>query len=123
VANEIKMTLGVNYANGQLTDALATVQNNYTQNVPGLHKTTVTVAVTESALDLSALATPGWVILQNLDPTNYVRYGPASAGAMVPFARLLPGEKHALRLGPAGISLRWISNAAPVQVLVTAYND
>lgn len=64
--------------------------------------------------DLAAL---GLLTVENIDPTNFVDLGPTSAGAMVPFQRVLPGESYAYRLTP-GIVLRAQADTANVRCII-----
>lgn len=53
-------------------------------------------------VDLSQLSSPGLYRIQNLDPTNYIEYGPFDATAAVhefiPLNEALPGESYVGRL-------------------------
>jgi len=60
-------------------------------------------------------STQGFLILRNLDASNYITYGPKSSGAMVAFGRLKAGEVTILRLEPS-VVLRWQANTATVKV-------
>lgn len=86
----------------------------------GFHGPVVTVSTSEEDLSLGDIATNGYIYLKNLDSSNYVTYGPKSAGAMIPFGRLSAGKTTLLRLD-AGVTLRWQANTAAVKVLVKAY--
>lgn len=52
------------------------------------------------AVSFSELTTPGFVILQNLDDTNYVEYGirDPGTGVFYPLGELMSGEINLLRL-------------------------
>ena len=123
MANEIKVQVSVTYANGNLKDTVALETLSLTQNVQEFHAPVVSVGSgAEEDLPLPDITTNGCVYLRNLDATNYVKYGPKSAGVMVEFGRLKAGEIAWLRLAP-GVTWRWIANAAAVKVLVKAYGD
>lgn len=123
MANELKVSLGTTYANGGLKDNVPAETINVTQTNQEFHGSVVSVGFSaEEDLALGDITTNGWIYLKNLDATNYVKYGPKSAGSMVEFGRLKPGEAHILRLAP-GITLRWIADTAAVKVLVKAYGN
>lgn len=52
--------------------------------------------------------TLGWVYMRNMDPTNTIKFGPTSGGAIVDLGEMLPGEEAWFRLVP-GVVLRAIS--------------
>lgn len=68
-----------------------------------------------------AVADQGLILLKNLDTTNYIDWGPESAGAMVAIGRLLPGEEAVFRAKPSVI-LRAQANTAAclLQILALA---
>lgn len=99
---------------GQLQFAQAAIGGG----VPG----SITVTTAEMDIDLSPLGTKGWVRLQNVDETNYVDWGPKSAGAMVPIGRMLPGEPALFRLNSAAI-LRMKANVASCKVQILAFEN
>lgn len=123
-ANAIKVTAAIEIANGtfRLPKYGATIlqidQNNVGGGIPGI----VTVPVADTVIDLSALGTFGWAYFQNVDGTNYVRWGPTAAGVLVPMGRMLPGESAVMRIEP-GIVLRMFANTSPVQVQIIVNED
>jgi hypothetical protein len=123
MANELKVTLGIIYANGAMADTVAVNQMAITQSALEFQGDVVTVP-TGSEADLATpnISTLGFVYLKNLDSTNFVQWGPKSGGVMVPAGRLLPGESAVLRLEP-GMTLRWTADTAAVKVLAKIYND
>lgn len=128
MANEIKASFSVNYANPvsgspALKDAIASETENVTQTNQEFHGTVVSVGFSaEEDLSLGDVTTNGKIYVKNLDATNFVKYGPKSGGVMVEFGRLKPGEIAWLRLAP-GITWRWIADTAAVKVLVKAYGN
>lgn len=63
-----------------------------------------------TAIDMTGITNPGWILMLNKDPTNFIQVGPLSAGAMVPCMRLEPLEP----AGPFRIdgTLRALSDTA-----------
>lgn len=55
------------------------------------------IGITEEAIGLDEVTTPGWAIFVNRDVTNFIELRVATAGAK--FAKLKPGEFCLLRLG------------------------
>lgn len=95
--------------------ALSVTQTGAGGPTPGY----VTIGTTEESIAFSELSTLGWVVIQNLDSTNYVRWG-FSAGAYG--GRLRAGEYAVFRLNP-GTTLYLIANTAACKVLVNAFED
>jgi hypothetical protein len=122
VANEIKITVGVTYANVALKDTIASETFSVNQSAQEFTAPVVSVGTSEEDLPLPDITTNGYIYLRNLDTTNYVKYGPKSAGNMVEYGRILAGEVAILRLAP-GITMRWIANSSAVKVLVKAYGN
>jgi len=89
--------------------------------VGGGNPGTITIATSEADIALG-LTTPGWCIIENLDGTNYFELGPKSAGAMVPFLKLKPGEFAAFRVA-ASVTFRAKANTASVKARIRAYED
>jgi len=80
----------------------------------------VTVGTTEESIAFSELGTQGWLMLKNLDSTNYVRWG-FSTG--VYGGRLEAGETAGpFRLNP-GSTLFLIANTAACKCLVYGFED
>lgn len=121
MANEIKVSIGVNYANGNLKDNFAQETVQVTQTNQEFTGPVVVVGTSEEDLALPDITTNGFVLLRNLDSTNYVTYGPNDT-TMTAFGRLKAGEIHVVRLEP-GVTLRWAANTAPVKVQVKAYGN
>lgn len=61
---------------------------------------TLVVTTTGTDISLAQLTNPGWILLQNLDDTNYVEFGLHDGSLFHPIAELPPG----LSCGPFKIS-------------------
>lgn len=122
MADEIKITLGITYVNGNLKDTVQSETISIDQATKGFHAPVVSVGTSEEDLSLGDLATTTANILymKNLDAANYVKIGPKSGGSMVEFMRVLAGEAACFRLG-ASVTLRWAADTAACKVLVKAY--
>jgi len=122
MANELRMNIGVTYANGAMADT-ASSSFGVNQNTLQFQGDVITVSSSaEADLGTSNITTLGWLYLKNLDPTNFVKWGPKSGGVMVAMGRLKAGESVLLRLEP-GITLRWIADTASVKVQTKIYAD
>lgn len=55
------------------------------------------IGVSEEAIVLGEVTSPGWAFFINRDPTNFIELRVATSGAK--FAKLLPGEFCLVRLG------------------------
>lgn len=92
MANEITINASLSVVNvsdksemkpGQLTD---------TQTTIGSTSPMQTIGTSEEVFATTDIVTPGWVMFRNIDPTNYVDWGPESGGAMVNLGRMKPGK-------------------------------
>lgn len=122
MANELQANLAIALANVKLFDTIPFEQLLITQSVAEFQGHTISVTTGEVDLDTTGITTLGYLYVKNLDTTNYITYGPKSAGVMVAFGRLKAGEAAWLRLEP-GITLRWAANTATVKVLAKLYGN
>lgn len=123
MANEIRSVVNVNVTNG-LYKMQFSSSSQGDQAVQGAEEGIVIVGSgAEEDMPVGDVATNGVLLLYNLDSTNFVNYGPKSAGVMVPFGRINPGEVHKLRLAPSGVTLRWQANGANVKVQMSLQNN
>lgn len=123
MADELKYSISTRYRAGNVKDDTPGETFSITQsNLEEINVLVVSVGTSEEDLVLTGLTTEGFVLLRNLDDTNYVTFGPKSGGAMVAFGRIEPGEEHLFRFEP-GVVLRWIADTASVNVLVKAFGD
>lgn len=112
MALEIGASISFSLANGSLVGSFAPGSFTDDQATPGWMQ--FNRAVTQAAeLDISFpdIVTNGWVVIKNLDSTNYVKYGPKSAGVMVEFGRIKAGKSAMFFLAP-GVTLRMVANTA-----------
>lgn len=65
--------------------------------------------------------TPRVVVIENLDATNFVEFGPKSGGSMIVFGRIEPGSfaKFSLK---SGVTLRMKADTAAVNCRIRGYN-
>jgi len=57
------------------------------------------VSVTGTIVDFSELTTPGYAMIRNLDPTNFIEYGAydPETDKFYPIGEILPGEFYPIR--------------------------
>jgi hypothetical protein len=118
MANEIKLTVQMQYESGSLKEDFVPGTVQISQSAQGAHCPTVIVnSSAEEDLTFGDIATEGLVVGRNLDSTNYVTIGPSTGGAMYPFIRVNPGEPFCFRLDPSA-TWRWQANSANVKVQI-----
>lgn len=122
MANEITITKSIVINNPPHKETINPGQIRIDQNAIGIEAPIVIVGTTEENLDPGDIGTEGILIIQNLDDTNYVRYGVDDSGTMKGLGRLKAGECHDFRLDP-GVTLRWVANTADVKVKVWLLED
>lgn len=117
---EITIFASLSCTNGSLKIAVSPGQVQIDQaTARGGNPGTVTVGTSEEVISFGDLVAPRWAFLRNLSPTNYVDFGPESAGAMVAALRLKAGEYAILPLVPAAV-YRAKANTAAVDLQITA---
>jgi hypothetical protein len=117
---EIKMTVGLTVTKGFFYDTVKQETLSIDQTTQGGQLAVVSVGTAEEDLAYGDVVTPALVYLKNLDTTNFVTYGPKSAGNMILFGKILPGEVAILRLG-AAVVFRWKADTGAVKVLAKVY--
>lgn len=122
MANEISVSVSLRAQKGNSAPfrSWGPVLDDWTGS-GGFNPGSVDIGTTEEVISFGDV-TPGWVVLRNLDPTNYVTYGPTSGGVMVPLGRLNPG-KPALLFLAAGVTLRMQANTAACRVQIEAIDS
>jgi hypothetical protein len=123
VTKEIQITTSIRVGNGAFVDTPSPKQFTVDQAAIGRGGKTQTIGTAEEVVDFGDIATNGFMSLTNLDPTHYVLWGPESAGAMVVFGKLKPGESCGpVRVAPT-VVMRAKADTAPVKLDVTIYED
>lgn len=117
MANEIRLTQSIQVVNGNLSDTFSVVKTADQAAVGGPTPGYVTVGTTEEEFALGELSAKGFVMMQNLDATNYVQWG-FSTG--VYGGRMKAGEAAGpFRLDATSLFLK--ANTAACKVLIKAY--
>lgn len=120
--NAIQIVLVVNVANGAFRDMFSPGQINVDQAAVGRGGYVQSIGTSEEIVQFGDVVTAGYLVLRNLDETNWVEYGPESGGAMVSFGKLKPGEVAVLRLKP-GVVMRAKADSGAVKLDVRLYED
>ena len=116
MSNEITVTSRLRCVNGNLTEDRNPGQLSFDQAALGAHGPTHVIGTSEEDIASGDIATLGWLYMRNLDPANYVTWGPKTGGGdLLPIGRLKAGETALLRLEP-GVTLRMQANTAPCKV-------
>lgn len=120
MADEFSIGLNLRCTNGAFKDQFGS-SAKYAQLVSGFFSEIVTVTTSAADVALPGLATLGFLILQNLDPTNYVDVGIDATGLQA-LIRLLPGDPPMFfRLKP-GVTLMAQAHTASCKMLVKVFN-
>ena len=120
MANEISVTGRLKVANGNLSFDKNIGTKTFDQAAaggptPGY----LTIGTSEESEAFSELTTEGWLLMENLDTTNYVEWGFATG---VYGGRLEAGEFALFRMNPTG-TLYLKANTAACKVLINCLED
>jgi hypothetical protein len=122
MANEIQITFAMQVRNGSFKAAITPGTIAITQTNIGRGGYTQKIGTSEEVVSFGDVATNGYMVLQNLDTTHYVTYGPESLGAMVVMGKLKPGELAVLRVAPT-VVMRAKADTAQVILDVSLFED
>lgn len=124
MANELSVKITADLINGNLRERFAPGGGSLqvTQTTALAFGGTFALSTTEEVLSAGDVGTLGYMFLQNLDGTNSILYGPESAGALVAFGKLKPGEAAVIRL-QTGITIRAKSSAGTPTLFYKILND
>jgi len=127
MANEITSNCSLFVRNGHLNSSLAPGQKSITQAAiggptPGM----VVVGTSVETIDFAELTALGVIQITNIDPTNYVDFGPEDAesyyGGYLPCVRIRAGETWQFRL-VAGVTYCAKANSAACKVIFSAFEN
>lgn len=122
MANEITLSAALRVRNGSLISDCNPGNLQIDQAVArGPSPGSVNVGTSEEVISFAELATLGWLHITNLDPTNYVDFGPESGGAMVGALRIMPGKVAVFQMIPATV-YRAKANTAACNVVFAGFN-
>ena len=121
MANEFRGSFQLNLEKSAHKEAFNPGAIQLDQTGVGGHFTVVNVGTSEENMPTGDVTTEGLLVLQNLDSTNYVTWGPDSSG-MVAIGRIEAGEFAFIRMEP-GQTLRWQANTAACNVKMMLFED
>ena len=98
MADELSMNFVAQLTNGFLEESFSVGGLRVDQNDAGSHNPVLIIGTTEEVVSFGDVAVPGYAFFRNIDTDNAIHIGPQSAGALVNFITLLPGEFAVLRL-------------------------
>lgn len=121
MSQEIQIGANLRVVNGAFQD-IRTIQLSIDQSAIGVADAVQTISHTSpTALNLVGIAANGWAVLQNVDATNYIKFGPFVSATFYPFGKLAPGESAILRIAP-GVVPYAEADTADCQMRTTIYN-
>lgn len=121
MANEIEINVNFKCTNGFLKELFQSGRLQFDQTTAGIDKFVQNIGTSEETVSFSALTTEGYLVIVNLDDTNYVEWGPDSTG-IIDIGKLEPGEIALFRLAPAA-TLKAQANTAACDVLFICLED
>lgn len=122
MSNEITYQFQILLNNGRLKDQYSSSSIAASQSTAALVRNVETISnAAHSALDLAGVSTPGFMVVQNLDPTNYIEVGIDVGGTFYAFLKLKPGEQGMVRLGTTAPYA--LANTAPAKLFYVIYAD
>jgi hypothetical protein len=124
MANEINLACSLRVANGSFQFAFTPASLQVAQSNPGRGGLSQTIPTSDTLIQgLTDLTCNGFAVLRNLDPTNFVLWGPDNgSGAIVVLGKLLPGEYAVARIAPT-VVLRAKADTAAVKLDVTVLEN
>jgi hypothetical protein len=122
MADEIKLTINSRVVNGDFKDRWDMGQLSLDQAAQGALSGVIDVGTTAEDLDVGDVATPGILILRNLDDTNYVEIGKDVSASFEAIAKLKPGYPAVLPIA-SGVTLQLRANSAACNVQFLLLED
>ncbi len=118
MSNELKTNIQIAYNNGLVSQVNNLPNLAVTVSSPLLQNAVAAVTTSAGALDLGAVTAPGYVIVRNLDVTNFVKLGIDSTHWTI---KLKAGEVGYFRL--VGTALWAIADTATCNLSYTVFSD
>ena len=121
MADEITLIVDLDLVNGVVEHDFSPNRISIDQSTARFVDTVLDIGTSAETISFGDIATKGVVILQNLDSTNYVTYGPDSTG-QVTLGRLNAGEIAVFRIDDSA-TLKATANTATCKVRFIAYEN
>jgi hypothetical protein len=123
MAGTITVDIAVQVENGGLNDTFLPGTQTITETNLGVTGGTNLIPTSDTVIpDLTGLTAEGWCVMQNLDATNYITWGPDNSGSMVVLGKLKPGESITFRVAPT-VVLHAQANTASCLLFCRVYED
>lgn len=107
---------------GTVNAGLVFVCTNALAPTVGTTAITFAQAAPGTEIPYGSVSTPGFLVLINLDETNFVHLGPVVAGIFMPAHKLKPGEPALVRVDP-GVVLAAVADTAALLLSFRLYQD
>lgn len=121
MADEITLIVDLDLVNGVVEHDFSPNSISIDQASARFIDTVLDIGTSAETISFGDIATKGVVILQNLDSTNYVTYGPDSTG-QVTLGRLNAGEIAVFRIDDSA-TLKATADTAICKVRFIAYEN
>lgn len=127
MANEITVNVTTSLQNpststtGGLRDTFASGAMRQSQSTAGCFTATVATSTSEAAFPSSGLGTNGLMVLQNLDSTNDIDWGPSSGGTMITAGTLKAGGPPQMIYCKSTATFRHKAAAGTPKLLIRIY--
>lgn len=123
MANEFTIRLSVTAKNGNMYDKSGPEGGVFYLNqatVGGPSPGMISVGTSEEVITFTDITTPTLLVIQNLDATNFITYGPTSGGVMIPVGKILAGKFNVITLD-ASVTLRAKADTAACKVVFKGF--
>ena len=121
MAGTVAASVTLSVRNGDMNDNISLNCSGVVQTTQGKAAGIQVVGTTHETLDVGDVATNGWLIVQNLDATNFVELGRDVSAAFYGVVRVEPGEVAVLRLSQATIYAQ--ADTASIRLWYNLYED
>lgn len=121
MADEISMIVDLTLDNGNVEHDFRPDSILIDQSTARFVDTVLDIGTSAETISFGDISVKGMVVLQNLDSTNYIQYGPDSTG-QVTLGRLNAGEVAAFRMDDSA-TLKATANTATCKMRMIAYEN
>lgn len=119
MANEISLIRSVSITNGNFRDAIQSQTKTFDMAAVEKYENVVPITTAETDLAFTNVATPKFCMLENLDSTNIIQWGPKSGGAMIELGRISTLGEAIFEIGSSvTIRVRTVASTASLRVRV-----
>jgi hypothetical protein len=121
MADELTISVTLAFAKGVKSVTYKKTGQQFDVSGTDYIQNTQIVGTAEEALRMGEVTTPGYIIIANLDSTNYVSLRAATGGANT--VELKPGECACFRLARTATAPYVIADTAPVEIEYVLIED